>query len=234
MARKRKHTALRLPKPVPAQCNLRRMMPSAGMTYRSNEQLMHSLHREKCIADALEATGRRLSYENVAHAFTDMFRAAIPLVYTARAQGFSLWDVLPWVQRDIGWAQDLPTATFFELFTCLIEARHEWLKNPTPHRSHRGDDWLPQEIDTFRRNVGDCPKDVDSDGGDYVSWILLDAAFFNELAGGLDQEEEEEEEEDVKMQDAEDGDEFIPYTDGVIAEVVPPMKRMRIEKKDEA
>ncbi|KAI0490458.1 hypothetical protein F4859DRAFT_520257 [Xylaria cf. heliscus] len=243
MAKKLKYTAPGLQQPDPPQSQLRRMMPSAGMIYKSNYQLMHSANREKRIANALEGIGHHLSPECIAHAFTDMFRAAVPLVRAVRAQGLSLWDALPWVQHRLNWARDLPAATFFELFTCLIQARHEWLMGNTPTPC-RGEEGLTREIDVFRVSVGDCSEDVvegGGAGGEYASWILIDAVFYNDLASGLYEGEDEDEDEDegVESQDAEDedkdkddGEEFITDALGVVPEVVPPIKQT--EKKDEA
>ncbi|KAH8168164.1 hypothetical protein CIB48_g1 [Xylaria polymorpha] len=237
MVGKRKHAAPEQPKLAPVQCRLRYMMPGGGMIYQSDERLMSNVHRDKCFVDAVEALGCPLSPELVARALTDLFRTAIPIVGEGRAQGYSLWDILPWLRHELDWGPMLPKSIFFELFTCLIEARQEWLENPTPYLSNTGHDWLPQEIDIFRYSVGDCPGDVESSGGDFVSWILLDAAIISDAGRAYYQDENKEEDvemEEVEHAKAEDGDEFISYTDRVIEEDVPAVKRMRTEKKEEA
>ncbi|KAI0437956.1 hypothetical protein F4803DRAFT_555516 [Xylaria telfairii] len=236
MVEKRKYAALEQPTPVPVQLRLRHMMPGGGMIYQSDERLMHNEHQDKCFVDALEALDCPLSPEIVACVLTDLFRTAIPVVGEARAQGYNIWEIILLLRHEVGWGLLLPKAIFFELFICLIEARQEWLKNPTPYLRNTDHDWLPREIDLFRYSVDDCPDDVENSGGDLVSWILLEAAIFNDMGGDLDQDggkEKDVEVEDSEHPKAQDGDGFISYTDGVIEEDVPAVKRMRTEKNEE-
>ncbi|KAI3335149.1 hypothetical protein F4824DRAFT_465947 [Ustulina deusta] len=222
-------------KPVADQCCLRSIMPTSGskrgfqhfqaspntaltpylVKYKSEKQLTHDVRRDKRVADALEAAGYKMLRRSVSHAFADMFRIASPIVSSAHSQGVSLWDILPLVQGEINWAGRLPEAIFFELFTCLIEARCEWQKNPETSSRPRDTNQFLCQIDAFRRNVGDCPKEVNHGGGEHASWILVDAVFFNELAGGLDLDENEEGEGvgvmDVVNAGDVNGDEYITY-----------------------
>ncbi|KAI0966664.1 hypothetical protein F4678DRAFT_269894 [Xylaria arbuscula] len=128
----------------------------------------------------------------ISGAFTDMFQVAGSIVHNGHWWGFDLWDILPLVQGEINWAQELPEAVFFELFTCLVEARHEWLKTlPSPPRPRYFNRFIHQ-MDIFRRRVGDCRCAEDYHKGEPVSWILVDAVFFNELASGLELDDDEE------------------------------------------
>ncbi|KAJ3578660.1 hypothetical protein NPX13_g1901 [Xylaria arbuscula] len=196
---------MKLPAPKVARLSpternsLRSVTPNVGMKYQSDSRLMHDVRRDNRVLEALESVGCDLVRRSVTHAFEDMFRVAGPIVGTKHAERIDLWDILPLVQREINWAKKLPEAIFFELFTCLIEARHEWLKNLSSPPRARDNDRFIHQIDAFRRRVGDCPKETNHRRGDHASWILLDAVFFNELAGGLDLEEDEEE--DDAMQD---------------------------------
>ena len=159
---------------------------------------MHDVRRENRVLDALESVGCEMVRRSVTHTFADMFRVAGPIVSTKRAKGHDLWDILPFVQCEVNWARKLPEAIFFELFTCLIEARHEWLKNLDSPPRFRDNDRFVYQIDAFRRKVGDCPKEASHRRGERSSWILVDAVFFNELAGGLDVDEDEEEDNGTK------------------------------------
>ncbi|KAI1429639.1 hypothetical protein F5Y12DRAFT_415168 [Xylaria sp. FL1777] len=236
------------------QCCLRSVMPTTGskltlstlsdlirlnsntvlVKYQSEKRLMHNIHREKRVADALQAVGYKMVRRSISHAFADMFRVASPIVSTAHAECVDLWDILPRVQREINWARQLPEAIFFELFTSLIEARCEWQKNLAPSSQSRDNDRFIHQLDAFRRNVGDCPKEANNRGGEHVSWILVDAVFFNELASGLDIDEDEEEDVtmlDVVNTDGAGADKYIPDMDKVVARLSPALLRMNIGPK---
>ncbi|TGJ79377.1 hypothetical protein E0Z10_g9397 [Xylaria hypoxylon] len=184
---------------------------------------MHDIRRDERVMEALEAAIHRKLYRSVSHAFIEMFRVAGPLVGSAHSQGLDLWDVLPRVQHEINWARNLPQAIFFELFTCLIKARNQWKKNPKLSHFSPENARLVREIDAFRRNVGDYPKDA-SRSGEHVSWILVDAVFFNELARGFDVDEDEGE--DVEMQEfwGSNGDEHTSDTDEAIARITQALR----------
>ncbi|RWA12753.1 hypothetical protein EKO27_g2399 [Xylaria grammica] len=224
--------------PSTVRTHLRSVMPYIGMRCQSEERLMHDVRRDKRVADALEVAIQNKLCRSASHAFFLMFRAADPIVGKAHAQGFDLWDILPSVQRNTYWARELPEAIFFELFTCLVEARHEWLKNAKPSRRPTEDSSLVRGIDTFRRNVGDCPKGAKGYNREDMSWILVDAVFFNELARGFHIDEDEDE--DIEMQDIHDGgrakrDEDVSDTDtdidAAVARVTPRMEQMEIKQK---
>ncbi|KAI0805866.1 hypothetical protein GGR55DRAFT_653760 [Xylaria sp. FL0064] len=182
----------------PDRCYLRSAMPTTGMKYQSERRLMHHVRRDWRVADSLQSVGYSMERRHISRAFADMFRVAGPIMNTDHARGVDLWDILPKVQKKINWARRLPEAIFFELFTCLIEARHEWQKNAEcPPRTPDHDRFI-HEIDAFRRHVGDGPRGPSNRGEEEpASWILVDAVFFNEMAGGFDEDEDE----DVEMKD---------------------------------
>ncbi|KAI0525399.1 hypothetical protein F5B22DRAFT_642416 [Xylaria bambusicola] len=235
MARKIKKTRKpRVPTaPItPVTSCLRGVMPTAGLRYQSEKQLMYDVRRDAQVANSLESTGCQMVRRSVAQTLADMFRVASPIVRTAHMKGVDLWDILPLVQREINWARLLPEATFFELFTCLIGARQHWLKNiHSPPRSRESDRFI-HEIDAFRRNVGDAPKDANHRREEHTSWILIDAVLFNELAGGLDIDENTEAH--VERQDAADlkrssEGRRTPCGNGATTKPVKPLKRKRAQ-----
>ncbi|KAI1284722.1 hypothetical protein F5Y07DRAFT_393690 [Xylaria sp. FL0933] len=214
-------------------------MPTTGMKYQSERRLMHHVRRDWRVADALQSVGYSMERRHISRAFADMFRVAGPIVSTEHARGVDFWDILPQVQKKINWARRLPEAIFFELFTCLIEARHEWQKNTeSPPRTPDHDRFI-HEMDAFRRHVGDGPKTPRSrDEEEFASWILVDAVFFNEMAGGFDSDEDEDE--DVGMKDIKGvadvagtrnvkGDEDTSEMDELVARSTPTMKRMGVQ-----
>ncbi|KAI1305632.1 hypothetical protein F5Y03DRAFT_147271 [Xylaria venustula] len=193
-------------------CYLRRVMPTVGskpcfssawspidpalipnlVKYQSRERFMHHVRRDWCVADALNTAGYKMEHRPIRSAFADMFRVASPIVSKGHSRGFDLWDILPRVQRKIDWARRLPEAVFFELFTCLVQARHEGqltMQSPSRPRHH---DRLINQIDVFRWRVGDCRNAGYYCGGESISWILVDAVIFNELASGLELDDDNE------------------------------------------
>ncbi|KAK5631112.1 hypothetical protein RRF57_006827 [Xylaria bambusicola] len=217
---------------TPITSCLRSAMPTVGMKYQSEKQLMHDVRRDAQVANSLKSVGCEMVRRSVAHNLADMFRVASPIISTAHAKGIDLWDILPLVQREINWTRFLPEPIFFELFTCLIEARHQWQKNLHSPPPYRGNDRFIHEIDAFRRNVGDYPKDANHRRGKHASWILIDAVFFNELAGGLDIDKDEESH--VEAQDVADTERsseraHTPYKNKATAEPVKPAKRKRAQ-----
>ncbi|KAI0429529.1 hypothetical protein F5Y09DRAFT_356921 [Xylaria sp. FL1042] len=223
-------------------CYLRNAMPTTGMKYQSDERLMHHVRRDWRVADALQSVGYSMERRHMSRAFADMFRVAGSIVSTEHKRGVDLWDILPQVQQKINWARQLPEAIFFELFTCLIEARHEWQKNTErPSRAADSDRFI-HEIDAFRRHVGDGPRGASKRGEECASWILVDAVFFNEMAGGLDIDEDEDEDEGVEMKDNVDvanvadakgqkGDKDTLNMDEIVRRITPTTKRMSIQAR---
>ncbi|KAI1821580.1 hypothetical protein F4861DRAFT_518315 [Xylaria intraflava] len=227
-----------MPSEAAPQSNLRHVMPTAGMRYLSQRRLMYSPHHEACVADALGAVGCQMSSSSVGLAFAQMFVIASPFVSAAHAQSQSLWDTLPWVQHELNWAERLSQATFFELFICLVKARHDGLNNPDPSAGQvSGHDVLVHEIDAFRRAVGDCPKEGQDGGDSPTSWILTYATSYYQLVGGAGLEMEEYE--DTEMGGADDpqggnSDEYTPYaepSDEGVASVILSMRGMGIQSR---
>ncbi|KAK5625322.1 hypothetical protein RRF57_001038 [Xylaria bambusicola] len=207
---------------------------------------MHHIRRDTRVADALRATGYDIKLVVLTEVLMHLFKTATPLVIKGRADGEDLWDILPHVQREIDWASKVPKATFFEMFVCLIEARCEWEKNPEyPYYRYELYNPAVLELIAFRESVGDC-------GTIGESWIVTDAVFFNELAGGLDIDEDEDE--DIAMDGSDyqkkceyyhienrdchrkdenscDDDESLQdeNQDPTVAVVIPPMAQMKID-----
>ncbi|KAI0534935.1 hypothetical protein GGR58DRAFT_519844 [Xylaria digitata] len=217
--------------PMASQYYLRAGLPAVGMTYRSGERLMHDTDRDKRVAELLQAAVRQRLYPSINHAFTSMFRVASPLVSKAHSQGLDLWDALPLVQGKIGWARNLPQPIFFELFTCLVEARDAWQRNSKSYSWTCESDPLVREIDTFRQTVGDGPKSPYSRNGEHMSWILVDAVFFNELASGFNINEDEDE--DVEMHNSRDVNaiDYFSDTDEEVAKITPPLMRLGLNSR---
>ncbi|KAJ2976435.1 hypothetical protein NUW58_g8086 [Xylaria curta] len=154
-----------------------------------------------------------------------MFRIATPIVTEGHAKGEDLWDLLPRLQTQLDWAQNLPQSIFFEFFVCLIEARHGWERTPTyPYYDYEKYDPAVRELVSFRESIGDY-------GANNVSWVLNDGVFFNELAGGFTVDEDEGE--DVIMGDPNlDTEDCHDHSeDPTIADVVLPLAQMNIEQK---
>ncbi|KAI1201370.1 hypothetical protein F5X97DRAFT_320452 [Nemania serpens] len=199
---------------------LRKVMPRAGMKYPSKIQLMHRLRRDIQVTKALLDAGFEISTPGLCEAFVPMFQIATPIFIDARAEGKSLWDMLPEVKKELSWARSLPEAVFFEFFTSLVKARFDWEERPLPP-FFKYDQYssLVLELIRFRKAVGDCPQEDDLTGSGYVSWILVDAEFYNVLAGGL------EEDEDVNIDEPDMPDERD--------KLIPPMKNMTVQSVDE-
>ncbi|KAF2970356.1 hypothetical protein GQX73_g3233 [Xylaria multiplex] len=218
-------------KPTTTRSYLRSGLPAMGMTYRSEERLMNDTLRDRRVGEALQAATYQKTHRSVSHAFANMFRVASPIVSKAHSQDLDLWDALPLAQHEISWARNLPQAIFFELFTCLIEARQTWQMNPKPYSWPSESDPLVCEIDAFRKTVGDGPKNPCSCHGDHTSWVLVDAVFFNELASGFNINEDEDE--DAEMCDARDVStvQYFSDTDEEVARITPPLMRLGINSR---
>ncbi|KAI1271189.1 hypothetical protein F5Y07DRAFT_404675 [Xylaria sp. FL0933] len=232
--------------------NFRRALPASGMKYQSTSRLMHSNRRDKRVTDALKAAGYEITRAAITEVLAHMFQIATPIVTSARAENEDLWDVLPLVQSQLDWAHKLPEPIFFELFVCLIEARHKWEKEPEfPYERYELYNKAVLELIEFRKSTGDY-------GANSGSWILTDSTLFD-LARGLDSDEDEDE--DVEMgdtnlnqetcqqedrqeyeceeKDSEDEnfdeeyleEEYLQEEDGdpMVADVVPPMAQMKID-----
>ncbi|KAJ8132840.1 hypothetical protein O1611_g782 [Lasiodiplodia mahajangana] len=85
--------------------HLRRSLPKSGMTYQSKHRLLHRSRRDALVANALNDAGYQMSTQGVSQAFIPMFQIATPIFIDARAEGKSLWDMLPEVKRELDWAQ---------------------------------------------------------------------------------------------------------------------------------
>ncbi|KAI1108069.1 hypothetical protein F5Y14DRAFT_445764 [Nemania sp. NC0429] len=193
-----------------------------AVTYASKYLLMHRKRRETRVTQALLDAGFEISTDGLCEAFVPMFQIATPIFIDARAEGQSLWDMLPEVKRELSWARLLPDAVFFEFFTLLVKARFDWEKRPLPpFFNYDQYSSLVLELIRFRKAVGDCPQDDGLTSSDYVSWILTDAVFYNELAGGWYEDEDEE----ANEEEAEEPDE--------LDELVPPMQNMTMEPHNE-
>lgn len=94
------------------------------MTYREKNRVLHQTRRDKQVENALRDTGYDLSAAGLRRAFLPMIQLATPIFIDARAKGKDLWDMLPVVQQQLDWARRLGESVFFELFTCLVEARY--------------------------------------------------------------------------------------------------------------
>ncbi|KAI3321832.1 hypothetical protein HD806DRAFT_523761 [Xylariaceae sp. AK1471] len=178
----------------------RSIMPKAGMKYKSLCRVMHSTRRDQRVASSIAAARYELTPTSVSLLLARMFEIAAPIVVESHAKGEDLWDALPWVQHKIDWAERVPQAVFFEFFCCLVEARHEWEKEPT-YPFFRYDQYDPavRALVEFRRAVGDGSREDKEEGSNDVSWVLIDAVFFNDLARGYAIDEDEDE--DVEMPD---------------------------------
>ncbi|TGJ82734.1 hypothetical protein E0Z10_g6035 [Xylaria hypoxylon] len=210
--------------PIQFKGTLRRVMPEAGMKYQSSKRLMHHIRRDKRIGDALQASGYEITRHVITQVLANMFHTATPIVAAGYANGEDLWDMLPRVQRQIDWAQDLPESIVFELFVCLIEARHEWEKKPQyPYYEYRLYNPAVLELVAFRTAIGDY-------GANHVSWVLTDAVFFNELARGLDDDDEDEY---VTFGDTDNDECQKENQDPMVTDVIQPLAQMKIEQDEE-
>ncbi|KAI1176504.1 hypothetical protein F4777DRAFT_597636 [Nemania sp. FL0916] len=219
--------------PIRDAVRLRAAFPKSGLTYQSPFRVLHHQRRDKQVCDALLAAGYEITGPVITQLLINIFRIATPIVLS-RASGESLWDVLGRVQRQIDWARGLSHTIFFELFTCLIEARYRWEKQPTePYMNFELYNPAVLELIGFLDDVGDHAWDRRS------SWILADAIIFNEMARGLDDDGNEDdnmddEVDDIAMQDLnldlyEDDDE-----DELVAGAIPPLARMQISHEEQS
>ncbi|KAI1148389.1 hypothetical protein F4825DRAFT_454526 [Nemania diffusa] len=181
-------------------------MPTSGMKYQAGHQIMHRMRRDVQVAQALMVAGYQISPADICRALIPMFQIATPICVDARADGKSLWDMLSEVQQELDWARTLPEAE----------------KSPLPpFFDYANYSALVVELVRFRKAVRDCPQEDNIDCPSYVSWILVDAQIYNELAGGLD-EDDEEEEDDGEVGEPSGHDHLIQ-----------PMKEVTIESPKE-
>ncbi|CAJ2506749.1 Uu.00g079350.m01.CDS01 [Anthostomella pinea] len=179
-------------------------LPRTGLTFLGYSQVTNSPHRDADIANALRRAGYRLNKEGTTRAFLPMFQLAAPIINAGGAG--DLWDVLEAVRTQIDWARGkrVSGSAFFELFTRLVEARHEWKKHPVyPNYMFEKYDALTLEIIKFRLAVGDCESDQEGDPRpeDENSWISGSAYLYNVLAGGMDSDEDEPWEDDEEQEE---------------------------------
>ncbi|TRX92239.1 hypothetical protein FHL15_006854 [Xylaria flabelliformis] len=202
------------------------------VNYLGKKRVMSRSYRDKQVCDALKAAGYDLSTAGLRQAFTPMFQIATPVFIDARAKHRDLWDMLATVQQQLDWARLLGFSVFFELFTRLIESRYRWEKRPVyPFFDYHLYNPIVVELVKFRKAVGDCPQEDSLDVPDYTSWILTDAEFYNELAGGLDEEDG-----GTGMIQPDERDDLIPPMQMMAIEkddLVPSMENMTIEKRED-
>jgi hypothetical protein len=135
-----------------------------------------------------------------------------PLTVEARAAGGDSWNVPSDVQRQLDWGSQVPEAVFFELFTALVEARHEWEKKPAyPFFKNEEYDEIVLEPVTFRKAVSDCQQEDQEDGADDNN--SMDAEMARD--GGNDNNGDDDED------------------DTMLWVVIPPFERMAINKPEE-
>ncbi|KAI1433151.1 hypothetical protein GGR50DRAFT_705686 [Xylaria sp. CBS 124048] len=210
-----------MPSQHSAEYNLRRVLPTAGMIYPEGDVLLHSVSRDKKVYRALRATGCRATTSSVQSAFVRMFQLATPICIKGRAEGKSLWDMLPELKGKLDWGRRLAEAVFLGIFTRLVEARHRWEENPLPpFADHSKYSALVLEIMRFLEAVKDCSGNGSRGRPTLTSWILTDAMIYNELAGGKYLSEDEDG--DVEMADANPAEGLIQ-----------PMVRMTLDEKME-
>ncbi|GAP88432.2 hypothetical protein SAMD00023353_2901110 [Rosellinia necatrix] len=163
------------------------------VNYPYSHHVTHSDRRDGQVIQALVRAGHGLSAKGIREAFAFMFQTATPIFINGRSGGQDLWDMLPGVKRELTWARLLPDAVFFELFSCLVEARYRWEEKPRdPFFNYDQYPPLVLELIRFRKAVGDCPQQDSENQPEYTSWILVDAQIYNNLAGGLEEDEDKE------------------------------------------
>ncbi|KAI1437292.1 hypothetical protein GGR50DRAFT_692340 [Xylaria sp. CBS 124048] len=166
------------------QGHLRPAMPETGMRYRSKDHLTYDPEDENSIAAALKVAGCDItSTADVSKHLAQIFKKATPFMSLVTRQHMSLSQTLPWVQGEFAWARLVSENSFFELFVCLIAARHEGLKTLAPEADKTGGNVLVKAIDCFRRGVNDCPEEGEIVSEGYTSWILAAAEAHYQLIG---------------------------------------------------